>query len=691
MAAPGHVLQANRASVLSPGTERMAADLARRSLVGKAFNRPDQVRRAVEKLRQEGLVTTLTQINARLDDPLVLGYACAGVVLEVGRGVTAFKPGDRVASNGPHGDLVLVPQHLCARIPDTVPFAHAAFGILGAIALQGVRLCRTSVGETVFVIGLGLVGQLTVGLLRAAGARVFATDLDAGRCQLAGRMGALEARPFFSARDVEAMTAGRGADGVIVAVATDSRAPMDLAVAAVRKKGRIVLVGVAGLELDRRPYYFKECEFVVSSSYGPGRYDPEYEERGHDYPAAYVRWTEQRNLESVLDLMGRGQLDVSPLISHRFPIADAERAYELIENDGKAFMGVVLEYPTTEVPNRAVVLSAEPAPGPLGLGVLGAGLHARSTLFPLLKLVPELSPRVLCSAHGLSAATAGKAHGFARATSDERDVLQAPDVHALLVLTRHNEHARQAAEGLRAGKHVFVEKPLALAVEEIDMLDAALVVVPHRILMVGFNRRFSPAAARVRAFFQTTSEPLTVSVRFNAGMIPPEHWTQSLEEGGGRIVGEACHGIDLATFLVGSPPVRVYAEAIGGEAARPPVTDDQCFITLRHANGSVSSVAYLAGGDRACGKERVEVLGGGRMAIIDDFRSVTTAAHGRVRTRKSWNQDKGHGAGLQAFAAAAGRGGPMPIPWPELRAVSLAAILAVRSLREGVAFEVPQV
>jgi predicted dehydrogenase len=451
----------------------------------------------------------------------------------------------------------------------------------------------------------------------------------------------------------------------------------------------VVLVGVAGLELDRRPLYFKECEFVVSSSYGPGRYDPEYEERGHDYPFAYVRWTEQRNLQAVLDLMGGGQLDVSPLITHRFPVAEAEKAYDLIEKRGEPFMGVLLEYPEVKAPERKTELGAQPVRGAVGVGVLGAGLHARTTLLPLLRKTPDLSLRVICSAHGLSAVTAGKKHGFVAATSDEAAVLSTPEVSALFVLTRHNEHARQVIAGLRAGKHVFTEKPLALTLGEIAEIENALAAAPRQLLMVGFNRRFSPGARAVKTFFERTAEPLTISVRFNGGTIPREHWTQSAEEGGGRIIGEACHGIDLATYLAGALPARVFAESIGGPNA-PTVTDDQCFITLRHANGAVSSVAYLAGGDRALGKERVEVLGGGRMAVIEDFRTVTTSERGRWRRKTAWGQDKGHRAELGAFANAVRNGGPVPIPWPELRAVSIAAILAVRSIREGVPFDIPQ-
>ena len=685
------VLIANRASVISAGTEKMTAEVARKSLLAKALERPDQVKRVLQKLRQEGLLSTVRQVRTRLDEPFTLGYSSAGVVLECGSGVQRLRPGDRVASNGAHASVVAVSQHLCASVADSVPFDHAAFAVLGSIALQGVRLSQGQVGETLFVIGLGLVGQLAVALARAAGCRVLATDLDAARCALGVRMGAESARPGVAGVDVAALTGGQGADAVLIAAATDSRQPMDLAVEAVRQKGRIVLVGVVALELDRRPFYFKECEFVVSSSYGPGRYDPEYEERGHDYPYAHVRWTEQRNMQAVLDLMASGGLDVGPLISHRFPIEDADKAYELIEKSGEPFMGVVLEYHGEESPLRRLELrTGAPRTGAIGVGVLGAGSFARTTMIPAIRRVSSLEPRVVCSAGGLSAATTGGKHGFAAVTTDEAAVLADPSVQAVFVFTRHNQHARQVVAGLRAGKHVFVEKPLVLTVEELAAVEEALASAPDCLLTVGFNRRFSPTAARVKAFFADCPAPLTASIRFNAGAIPPEHWTQNAEEGGGRIIGEACHGIDLATFLVGAPPVRVFAESIGGSAA-PAVADDQCFITLRHANGSVSSVAYLAGGDRAFEKERVEVVGGGRVAVIEDYRTVVTVAGGRTQRKKAWPQDKGHQAEIMAFARAIASGGPAPIPWVDLRAVSLAAILAVRSLREGVPFEVPQV
>lgn len=693
---PGTVLIANACSLISAGTEKMVMDLAQKSLLGKARERPDQVRRVLEKLRNEGVMNTVAQVREKLDEPMPMGYSSAGTVLAVGAGVQNFKPGDRVASNGPHAEVVCVPRNLCARVPDGVPFEHAAFTVLGAIALQGVRLSRLDLGSTALVIGLGLIGQLTVALLRASGVRALATDLDGSKCELALRMGAETASPTLGAAEVEVLTSGLGTDAVIITASTPSNQPMELSVASVRKKGRIVLVGVVGLNLDRRPLYFKEAEFVVSCSYGPGRYDPEYEERGRDYPAAYVRWTEQRNMQAVLDLMASGRLDVAPLISHCFPIERAEEAYALIERGNEPYLGILLEYPddggqkgVQERPLQAKVGSgAGNASGRVSVGVVGAGNYARMVVLPQIGKNPSYCPKVLCDAKGLPAAHAAKKWGFEQVATDEKAVFADPDVRAVFLLTPHNEHARQVKEALEAGKSVFVEKPLALSVEEMTAIEDVLPTIAEggQVLTVGFNRRFSPAARALRTFFEAVKGPITVSVRFNAGPIPADHWTQDDEIGGGRIIGEACHGIDLATYLAGSPPSRVVAESIGGSGA-PKVTDDQCFITVRHANGSVSSIAYLAGGDRAFPKERVEVIGGGRIGVIEDFSKVITCAGGKTRVAWKGSQDKGHGAEIEAFAEAVKRGGEWPIPWGDLRAVSLASILAVRSLREGYPFE----
>jgi predicted dehydrogenase len=694
MVQSGHVLIANAASIISAGTEKMTMDLARKSLLGKARERPDQVRRVLEKVKNEGFFQTLSQVHEKLDEPMTMGYSSAGTVLACGDGVQSFKPGDRVASNGPHAGVVCVPKHLCAHAPDNVPFEHAALGVLGAIALQGVRLSRVTLGETALVIGLGLIGQLTVAILKASGVKIIGTDLDADKCELAReKMGAEIARPGLTAGDVSELTRGLGADAVLIAASTKSKGPIELAANAVRQKGRVILIGLVNLELDRRPFYFKEAEFVVSCSYGPGRYDHSYEDRGHDYPAAYARWTEQRNIQAVLDLMGSGRLDVAPLISHRFPIEEAEKAYELIESGAERYLGVLLNYPEISSDHR-LSRKVELRPSTLtpsdqiAYGFLGAGNFARLVLAPAVAKTPQFYPKLICSAGGLSAAHTGAKLGFQAAVTDEDQIFSDPDVKVVFALTRHDQHARQVTKAIAAGKNVFVEKPLALNLEDMAGIEAALSGAnPSPILMVGFNRRFSPAAQRVKDFFGGINSPKTVSVRFNAGDIPAEHWTQDLQVGGGRIIGEACHGIDLATYLVGSPPVRVFGESVGGPVS-PDITDDQCFITLRHADGSVSSIAYLAGGDKAFPKERIEVLGGGAVAVIDDFREVTLCRNGKTQRHKYRSQDKGHTAEIEAFSQAVTIAGDWPISWDEMRTVSIASILAVRSIREGVPFEI---
>jgi predicted dehydrogenase/threonine dehydrogenase-like Zn-dependent dehydrogenase len=692
LARPGHVLIANACSVISAGTEKAVIDVTRLSLLGKARARPDQVRQVLQKVRSEGLFKTMSQVFEKLNEPIGMGYASTGIVLAAGAGVQNFKPGDRVASNGPHAGIVCVPRNLCARVPDNVPFEQAAFTVLGSIALQGIRLARLGLGESVLIIGLGLLGQIAVKLLKAHGCRVLATDLDPAKCALASRMGADHAVPGLRAADVRELTRGLGADAVLITAATKADGPVELAAQSVRRKGRVVAVGAVGLNLPRQPFYLSEAEFVVSCSYGPGRYDPEYEERGHDYPAGYVRWTEQRNMQAVLDLMGSGALDVAPLISHRFAIADAEKAYQLIEEAKEPYLGIVLNFPDVApgAERRRIDLRAAAPRGTLGVGCLGAGGFARLVLLPIIRKSKALHPRILCSAGGLSAAASGQRLGFDVIAADEDEVFSDPGVQVIFSITRHELHAKHVVKALRAGKHIFVEKPLALTFDELEEVEAALreAPEPRPLLMVGFNRRFAPAVAEVKKHFAAVKAPLTVSVRFNAGAIPPEHWTQDEIIGGGRLIGEACHAIDLATYLAGAPPVRVFAESIGGPDA-PLITDDQCFITLRHANGSISNIAYLAGGDKTFPKERIEVFGGGRVAVIDDFHEVLCAGNGHSKGSKGWGQDKGHTAEIEAFTRALTDGGPAPIAWEDLRAVSLASILAVQSIREGVPLEIP--
>ena len=670
----------------------MVMDLAGKSLLGKAKERPDHVRRVLEKVRNEGLMNTVRAVRVKLDEPMSMGYSSAGTVLACGKGIEHFKPSDRVASNGGHAEIVSVPANLCAAVPEGVEFDHAAFAVLGAIALQGVRLAKIELGETVFVIGLGLVGQLTVSLLNAAGCRVIGTDLAADKCELAMKMGAAVAKPGLSASQIEEMTGGAGADAVVITASTKSNGPIELAAGAVRKRGRVVLVGVVGLELDRRPFFFKEAEFVVSCSYGPGRYDPAYEDRGQDYPLPYVRWTEQRNIGAVLQMMGSGRLDVEPLISHRFKIDEAKTAYDMIKNGTEPFLGVILNYDADASSKAASTIQLRSKPrssGTIRVGVLGAGNFARMVLIPRIVGNSLLTPKVLCSAGGVSAAHSGEKHGFERATTDENAVLGADDVDVVFSITQHSLHAAHVTRAIDSGKHVFVEKPLCMNAEELAEIDAAVARGADQlpIIMVGFNRRFAPLAQKMKSVFAGTDAPLTTSFRFNAGSIPADHWTQVDEVGGGRIIGEACHAIDFVTWLTGSLPVRVYAESIGGSTA-PEITDDQCFITLRHANGSISNIAYLAGGDKACPKERVEVFGGGRTAVLDDFRELTTFRGGKKSVEKG-RQDKGHAAEIDAFAAAVDGKSEPPISWADLRATTVASMLAVQSLREGVPFDVP--
>lgn len=707
---PGHVVIANQASLISAGTEKMVMDLAGKSLLGKARERPDHVRRVLEKVRNEGLLNTVRAVREKLDEPMTMGYSSAGIVLACGSGVQHYKPGDRVASNGSHAEVVCVPVNLTAAVPENVPSDHAAFAVLGAIALQGIRLGRTELGESVLVIGLGLVGQLCVGLLSAAGCRVIGTDPDPARCALARVMGASVAEPGLSAHQVEELTGGLGADAVIIAASTQSNAPIELAAAAVRKRGRVVLVGVVGLELDRRPFYFKEAEFVVSCSYGPGRYDPDYEELGHDYPAAWVRWTEQRNIAAVLQAIASGRLNVEPLISQRFPIERAEEAYQCIRNADGTSLGILLQYDAQKNHNPARTIwldragasgsdtgspvsrlsrDAASSTGRIRIGVLGAGNFARMVLLPQIAACSQLEPVALCSAAGIHAAHSGQRHGFQRVTSDEGEILGASDIDAVFSITRHDLHATQVLSAIRAGQHIFVEKPLCLTVDELQEIETALAAAGNSapLVMVGFNRRFAPLATELRAAFARTTEPLTVCFRFNAGAIPADHWTQQQEIGGGRIIGEACHAIDFVTWLTGSLPVRVYAESAGDTSSG--ISDDQCFITLRHANGSISSIAYLAGGDRSCPKERIEVMGGGVSAILDDFREVTVYQQGRRRVKRG-RQDKGHAEEIRRFASALTHSGPAPVSWSELYSTTLASMLAVQSLREGVPFDIPE-
>lgn len=692
---PQEVLIANSASLISAGTERAVIELAKRSLLGKARERPDQVRRVLQKLRQEGVIDTLRQVRARLQQPIALGYSSAGVVLEVGREVRRFRPGDRVASAGAHAEIVVVPQTLVAAVPDSIAFEEAGYATVGAIALNGLRLGQTGLGDRVAIIGLGLIGQIAVQLARASGARVLATDVDAARLALAGEFGAETVPPDAFGALVDQATEGHGADAVLITASGDDSRALQLAATVARKRARIVAVGAIGMDVPRRDFYPKELELVVACSYGPGRYDPNYEDAGVDYPYAYVRWTEQRNLEAVLEQIAIGRLDVRRLTSHTFAVEHAEQAYELIGTGSQPHMGVLLTYSIGATDqSRRVQLSGggrRPARAgtSIGIGLVGAGVYGSSVLAPALVRIAGVRLRVICSAGGVSAATVGDRLGFEAATTSFDEVTADREVDAIVIATPHHLHAEQSLLALRAGKHAFIEKPLAISAEQLAAFRDGLLDLGTEVplWMVGFNRRFADPSRLVAGAFATYSGPMTLTYRFNAGPLDRDHWLHDPAIGGGRLIGEACHALDLAAFLVRGQIVRVFADcpAAGG---KQPGGDDQASIVARFDNGSVATISYMSGGSKDFPKERIELFGGERVAVIDDFHTVTLAANGRTKQHTFAKREKGHRQALEAFVAAVRGGLAPPIPPESLLNVSAAAIAVVQSIQTGSPVEV---
>jgi predicted dehydrogenase/threonine dehydrogenase-like Zn-dependent dehydrogenase len=699
----GRVIVRAVASLVSAGTERAFVELGRKGLVGKAKERPDLVRKVVEKVRSEGLLNTLQSVREKLDESHALGYSAAGVVVEVGEGVTEFRAGDRVACAGTgyaaHAELLSVPKNLCVRLPDAVEFESGAFATLGAIALQGVRLAEPTLGESVVVIGLGLIGQLAAQLLRANGCRVFGVDLDASKVELAKTLGADDgcASGVGVKEAVLKWSRGRGADAVLITAATQSDEPIELAGEISRLRGRVVAVGLVGMNVPRQIYFQRELTLRVSMSYGPGRYDPEYEERGHDYPLPYVRWTEGRNLEAFLDLVASGNVKTAPLVTHRFDVDDSARAYELISGDAREpYLGILINYDAEREIERNVVnrsqkseVRSQKSAGAFArggvasrvrVGLIGAGDYARRMLLPHFK--DEGAEFVsIATASGVTARDVGTRYGFARFVSGADEVLSDESVNLVVVATRHDTHSELARRALEAGKHVFVEKPLALNDEELDsVLEAAS--SSTGVLTVGFNRRFSTHARAAKDFFEGVRAPLSILYRVNSGRVPRSHWTQDLREGGGRIVGEVCHFVDFMQFITGSTVVRVYAEPVASKD-REAVEEDSVFVTLKFADGSNGTIAYLAEGDRALRKERVEIFGGGRTFVIEDFRDGVAYRDGRETRTRLRAQDKGQREEVRAVCSALLRGDPAPIPLRELAANTRATFRILDSLRSG--------
>ncbi len=692
----GMALVKTAASLVSAGTERMVVEFAEKNLVGKARSRPDLVKQVFDKAQREGLVPTVAAAFNRLDLPMALGYASAGTIVALGENMHGFKVGQRVACAGGgfavHAEYNVVPRNLLTPLPKNVDFESAAFATLGAIAMHGFRLAEPQVGERVAVIGLGLLGLLMAQIASAAGCSVLGIDIDPKRIKLASSLGLQAVTRKNAESTSQAFTANRGFDIVLICADTSSNDPVELAAVIARDRARIVATGAVGLNIPRKIYYEKELSFINSRSYGPGRYDLSYEETGNDYPIGYVRWTEGRNLESVVELMANGKLKVAPLISHRFPIDEAATAYEVITGKTKeSFLGVLLTYPEgkhrpevlegmKEERRIAFPLSSFKSTGTVKLGVLGAGLYANAMLLPVIKNNKNFELVGIASSGGLHAQHSGKKFGFKYATSSDDEIINDPSINTIAILTRHDTHADLIVKALKAGKHVFVEKPLAVTSDQLSVISKQLQKTDNCLLTVGFNRRFSPLAQSLSSFLSNRNEPLYAHYRINAGYIPLNHWTQDQAIGGGRIIGEGCHFVDFITFLVGAAPVSVSAHALSDNGK---YREDNVSMTFTFPDGSVGVVDYLANGDKSFPKERVEVFCGGQIAVLEDFRSLQMTKDGKKKEVKLAAQDKGQKNEMEIFTKAIREGGEPPIPYEQLIGVTRSTFAAVESLREN--------
>jgi predicted dehydrogenase/threonine dehydrogenase-like Zn-dependent dehydrogenase len=678
---------ASTQSLISAGTERMLLNFGKASYIEKAKQQPEKVKQVLDKVKTDGLKTTYDAVKSKLAEPIPLGYCNVGTVLELGQDTEGFAVGDRVVSNGSHADIVRVAKNLCAKVPANVSDEAASFTVLASIALQGLRLAAPTLGETVVVTGTGLIGLIAVQLLKANGCRVLAIDYDEAKLALAKQFGAEVCNPGKGEDPVSAgkvFSRGRGIDAVLITASTQSSEPVSQAAQMCRKRGRIVLVGVTGLELNRSEFYEKELSFQVSCSYGPGRYDASYEEHGQDYPLAFVRWTEQRNFEAILDMMAMERLDVQPLITHRYAFNDAKEAYATL-TDNPTALGILLAYsqhnqvekmidtvalkPTTSFNNQLPIV-----------GFIGAGNYASRMLIPAFKLA-QAQLHTIATSGGVSGVVHGEKNDFAHATTDTNGMLANAQINTLAIVTRHNSHARFVAEGLANGKNIFVEKPLAidreqLAVVQQAYLDNQASAAPSR-LMVGFNRRFAPHVIKMKSLLNAQVQAKSLMMTVNAGAIPSNHWTQDKAVGGGRIVGEACHFIDLLRFLVGHPIVSINAQCLSVGNNKQ---DDASIMTLSFSDGSIGSVHYFANGASAFPKERLEVFCDGKILQLDNYRKLKTFGYSNIKDMSSWQQDKGHNGCAKAFLDSIQQGNPSPIPAEELFEVAEFTLQAAEQL-----------
>jgi predicted dehydrogenase/threonine dehydrogenase-like Zn-dependent dehydrogenase len=680
----GHLLIRTLNTLVSTGTERMLVEFGKANYLNKARQQPDKVKQVLDKVKTDGLAPTIKAVRTKLEQPLPMGYSNVGVVLEVGAGVTEFSIGDRVVSNGKHAEVVAVPKNLCAKIPAGVSDEAAAFTVVGAIALQGVRLAQPTLGEGFVVTGLGLIGLVAVQLLKTNGCRVLGIDIDTAKIELARRMGA-ETVDLSKGEDAitaaQVFSRGRGVDGVLITASTKSNEPVHQAATMCRKRGRIVLVGVVGLELSRADFYEKELSFQVSCSYGPGRYDPAYEDQGLDYPIGFVRWTEQRNFEAVLDMLADRRFDPSPLISHRFELHEVKKAYNLVSTGSP--LGILLKFPHSEdrsdeeLRHRTVsIISSGRTTSNVRVGFIGAGNYATQVLIPAFaETKVELAS--VASSTGVSAVHVAKKFRIAQSTTDTDALIANPDVNTLVISTRHNSHALFVCAGLRAGKNIFVEKPLAITRQDLAEIERAYQEAQKKpnppLLMVGFNRRFAPHIQKLKYLLELNDLPKSFIMTVNAGAIPRDHWTQDRDVGGGRIIGECCHFVDLLRFLAGTPVMSAKAVKLG---AVPGIADceDTMSISLEFANGSIGTIHYFANGHRSFPKERMEVFAGQSILQVDNFRKMRGFNWPKFTKMNLMSQDKGNNACAAAFAAAVSEGSDSPIPFEVLAEVARVCI-----------------
>ena len=686
----GMVLVENRFSLISAGTEKGTVSVAKASLLGKAKQRPDLVKQVMMNIKKEGLRATIDKVTTKLDSLKALGYSTAGIVSASMDTNGHFKAGDRVACAGQdyasHAEMVSVPQNLLVKIPDNVSFEEASFTTLGAIALQGVRQAGPTLGENVCVIGLGLLGQLTCQLLKANGCNVFGIDVSQGMVDFTNTHNVAKAMnrndcSIMSALD--GFTNGYGFDKVIITAAAPSNDPIILSTEILKRKGVIILVGAVPMEIPREPdFYRKELEFKISTSYGPGRYDVSYEEEGHDYPYGYVRWTEQRNMQAFLQLISNGSLDLKPLTTHIFDIDDAEKAYDIVLGKVKEkFIGILLKYPENDKKAKTIVSVNSTSVKDINIGFVGAGSFAQSYLLPTAKEMGSLDTVVTNT--GINSKNVATKFGFGSSSTNSPDIMNNEKINTVFIATQHDTHAKFVLEAIKAKKHIFVEKPLAMNEEELQEIVTAY-ESSDKLLMVGFNRRFAPVSIKLKEEFANVGEPLVMNFRVNAGFIPKEHWTQT-EAGGGRIIGEICHFIDLMQYFSDSLPVKIYADCIDTSSVKLK-NDDNLVVNIKFANGSVGTLTYIANGDKAMPKERFEISSGGKIGVIDDFKAGEIYKNNNVEKIKL--AGKGHKQEVQSFLEAVKNGKVSPISFESICYTTLATFKIIDSLNTGLPQEI---